>query len=410
MSLAKHVTISPIAIQSRSAQWTNGWHADGFPSCGSENSSASQSPMWMRHCVKGLKLRPNPPANEEPRSSRSRKRGDLLFESASSSGILARAASAIPNDMPLPLSPQAPLPQFLCDMLAAPPRHGDGVHQWLYRLARQLHAHRGETDICELLSATLSGCGRDVPAREIEDAVRASRATAWQPNGKGSNPPRLLAQPKWPPINAELRARVVAEIGGIGVEGLRQMSPCRLDDRRPNTNEVVAALFPPDSFICAGMDKWSAATAPLSERLRQDMAKLQLIVPSPMSALTGTNKEGRESARCLDNTGPRRFLVVECDHGTIDEQAGILWWLAQRAPLALAVHSGGKSLHGWFYCAGRPEEKLLAFMRLAVSLGADPAMWTRCQLARMPGGTRPTTAERPEVRQEIFYFNPSICI
>ena len=49
----------------------------------------------------------------------------------------------------------------------------------------------------------------------------------------------------------------------------------------------------------------------------------------------------------------------------------LLLHLASHAPLALVVHSGIKSIHGWFYCIGQPEEKLRSFMRYAVSLGAE---------------------------------------
>ena len=128
---------------------------------------------------------------------------------------------------------------------------------------------------------------------------------------------------------------------------------------------------------------------------------MQLIVPSPMSATRGTTKEGRESAHCLDNTGPRRFLVVEFDKGSFDEHAALLWHLSDFAPLATAVHSGGKSLHGWFYCQGEPEDKLRRFMSYAESLGADRATWTRSQFVRMPGGTRDGGC-----RQSVFYFAP----
>jgi hypothetical protein len=33
------------------------------------------------------------------------------------------------------------LPRFLKETLTAPPRAGEGVHNWLYCVARQLHAH-----------------------------------------------------------------------------------------------------------------------------------------------------------------------------------------------------------------------------------------------------------------------------
>jgi hypothetical protein len=125
----------------------------------------------------------------------------------------------------------------------------------------------------------------------------------------------------------------------------------------------------------------------------------------------------------LDNTGPRRFIVVECDgtkweelpererskHGTEaqyraakkDEQASVLLHLARFAPLTLIVDSGGKSLHGWYFCEGQSETLLRKFMRLAVSLGADPATWSRCHFVRMPDGRRDNGT-----RQAIKFFNP----
>ena len=102
------------------------------------------------------------------------------------------------------------------------------------------------------------------------------------------------------------------------------------------------------------------------------------------------------------NTGPRRFLVCEFDTGAPDDHAALLLHLATRAPLVLAVHSGGKSLHGWFYCAGQAEEKLRRFMSYAVGIGADPATWTRSQFVRMPDGQRENGK-----RQVVYFFNPA---
>jgi hypothetical protein len=65
-----------------------------------------------------------------------------------------------------------------------------------------------------------------------------------------------------------------------------------------------------------------------------------------MTARTGRTEDGRESEHTLESICPRRFLVIEQDTGTVDEQAAILAHLAEWAPMALAVHSGSKSLHG----------------------------------------------------------------
>ena len=38
------------------------------------------------------------------------------------------------------------LPQFVRDMLASPPRAGEGVNLYLFRMARVLHPYRSETE------------------------------------------------------------------------------------------------------------------------------------------------------------------------------------------------------------------------------------------------------------------------
>lgn len=140
-----------------------------------------------------------------------------------------------------------------------------------------------------------------------------------------------------------------------------------------------------------------------SGRGRGKFSALQLIVPSPMTSVYGTTKEGKKSQHALSNTWPRRFLVIEQDAGTQNEQASVLAYLASRAPLVLAVFSGSKSIHSWFYCAGQTEERLRSFMNYAVSLGADSATWTCSQFVRMPDGSREGGA-----RQAVYFFNPGV--
>jgi hypothetical protein len=77
--------------------------------------------------------------------------------------------------------------------------------------------------------------------------------------------------------------------------------------------------------------------------------------------------------------------------------------LAERAPLVIAIHSGSKSIHGWFRAAGQTEERLWRFMGDAVSLGADCATWTRSQFVRIPDGTRDNAKH-----QTVYFFNPEV--
>jgi hypothetical protein len=70
-------------------------------------------------------------------------------------------------------------PQFLLDLLDTPPHAGEGVHLWLFRVARHLHAHLPAVEILNLLKSRVQGCGRHVSRKEIEDAVRNSFPCAW---------------------------------------------------------------------------------------------------------------------------------------------------------------------------------------------------------------------------------------
>ena len=125
-----------------------------------------------------------------------------------------------------------------------------------------------------------------------------------------------------------------------------------------------------------------------------------------MSSVDGLTKDGRRSRHTLANTGPRRFLVCEFDRGTTDEHAALLLHLGTLGPLVCAVHSGGKSLHGWFRVDAQTEAEVERFFRYAVSLGADPATWTRSQFVRMPGGTRGGSATGdPGKRQAVYFLN-----
>jgi hypothetical protein len=286
------------------------------------------------------------------------------------------------------------LPQFVRDLLASPPKRGEGLNLWLFRTARVLHPYRSPAEIIQLLEAATAG--EPIKHGEIERAVERSASVAWKP---GQRVP-ITRAPAWPRVNAEQREAVVAT--GLGLVDLWEASPVRFTDNESHTEEIIDRLFPGNPLLCVGKSNSQFSTRH-RESWRGQLAEMALIVPSPMSARTGHTQDDRESEHTLGNTGPRRFLVIEQDSGSVDEQSAILLHLAERAPLALAVHSGSKSIHGWFYCANQPEERLRAFMRYAVSLGADQATWTRSQFVRMPGGTR--ADGNPQV---VYFFNPEV--
>lgn len=296
------------------------------------------------------------------------------------------------------------LPQFLRDLLACPPRSDDpaklpgGVHRWMFKVARQLLAHRTPEESFTLLQAVLDDCGRALPARELREAILAAERCKWQPRNiqNGWQAERKAA---WPAVDLAYRAQIV-EHADYALYDLWEASPVRFSEEN-EAEIIVPQLFPGDPLVCVGYRKNDATTAPLHE-FQGKLGELQFVVPSPMSKLLGKTQEGKDSPRCLDNVATRRFIVAEFDSGTLDEQAALLRHLSNYAPLTLVVHSGGKSLHGWFWCHGYDEETIVRrFFSYAVRLGADPQGWVRCQFHRMPGGLRDN-----RVRQEVFYFNP----
>lgn len=285
------------------------------------------------------------------------------------------------------------LPRFIEEMLDAPPRAGEGVHAWLFRVARQLHAHLPVNEIVSLLETRVANCGRGVPRNEIVAAVQNSVPCAWQP---GAVAPVQSAS-RWPNVNQEQRAAIIRDNGGLAE--LWEASRVRLDDNDAHTEAIIDRLFPGNPLLCCGASSSDFDTRPRDD-WRGQLSQLQLIAPSPMCAVTGTTKDGKESKHTLANTGPRRFLICEFDTGTPDAHAALLLHLGTFAPLVCVVHSGGKSLHGWFFVAGQPEARVLKFFRYAVSLGADSRLWTKSQFCRMPDGTRDNGR-----KQTVYFLN-----
>jgi hypothetical protein len=285
------------------------------------------------------------------------------------------------------------LPRWAADIIANPPKSGEGFHRWLFRAAHALwKCGREEYEIKALLENAANTCGRCVTEREIEDALRNSRTAAFQS--------AHFQQRRWPAVNIEQRDAIIRDGGGL--VDLWEISPIRFEDKGPHTEDIIDQLFPADSFLCCGKSHSEFDTKP-REQWRGQLSELQLIVPNAMSAMTGITRDGRISKHALSNTGPRFFLIIEFDTGTADDHAALLLHLAERAPLALAVHSGAKSLHGWFYCRGRTDARLESFIRYAVSLGADAATWTPSQFVRMPDGMRENGQG-----QAVYFFNPGV--
>lgn len=287
---------------------------------------------------------------------------------------------------PAPLRPQ------VVRFLASCPKAGKGVHQWLFKAALLLHGYRVPVgEIFAHLTAAMKHCGRSPQVDEIRNAIQNSSPEALSR--------QKLDSPPWPAVNQRTVDTITKN--GPGLEVLEQRSPFRIEDQDTCAELIIDRLFAGDDLLCIGASKKCSRTQP-REKWRGHESKREFIVPSAMTAPYGRTKNGKLSNRCLGNTGRRRYMVIEFDNATIEHQASLLLHLAKYLPLVVVVHSGGKSLHGWFRCGDREEPHVRKFMTYAVSLGADRATWTRCQLVRLPGGLRDNGN-----RQRVLFFNPS---
>jgi hypothetical protein len=194
--------------------------------------------------------------------------------------------------------------------------------------------------------------------------------------------------------------------GGGRLQDLVSLSPVNLTAGHRPVSEWLTQLFPQESLIClARMNAAHAQVRPLVTWCGSPVLdQFELIVPSPMTSLQGLNQQGKLTNRCLNNTASRRYLVIEFDNGDQDSQVARLIHLADYGPLALVLHSGGKSVHGWFRAEGIEEGQLREFFSYAVRLGADPMLWVRCQMVRLPDGYRTGTQKC----QRVYFFDPEM--
>ena len=309
---------------------------------------------------------------------------------------------------------------------------GCGFNPSLISVARGLFFSAvGQTRAIKLMTDRAEFLG--VAPRRMHEILRAvgkvyhsTRLQTGERNGDG-----------WAAIKADVpRTEKLCETG-ITAPQLKRSG--LVDPATLKTWPLLRALFPDrKTLLCVANDERSAVVIHRDAELHPE--NLQFIVPNAMTAFTGRNEDGIISNRTMSNTGPRRFLVAEFDFSYFDRSARqpTIWHdtldclakigrlpqdmcasllselsMSEQAAgvcrLALVVFSANKSLQGWFYVAGKSDLELRPFFTLAVTLGADRAMWNRHQLCRMPGGLRISgeAGEQRGKRQEIYFFDPN---
>lgn len=224
--------------------------------------------------------------------------------------------------------------------------------------------------------------GRD----ELRHQVRAAYAKVQSSPLTG----RAVCLPP-PPVAYDLtrqKARfTAAKQSRVGVAELQAASDCA-----PRTlRGALSGLFAPPELVCLGRSPVDAHPRTLTwgEWSNEDLSgAVVVVVPNPMRAREGVTLEGRAArprTRANASTRPR-WGVLEFDQPdlSLDAQAALLGMFSAMWPLGMAVFSGGKSLHGWFFVRG----DLAAFGRDVEWVGGDPACTRPEQFFRAPWGLR----------------------
>lgn len=276
-----------------------------------------------------------------------------------------------------------------------------GIHRWLFSQVRiaQLKGFSEEyirDTFRPALDLMLSRkmLRREVTDRDLDQAICNIFRTAGEVVRTDPKPLSYSPVDGWCKVAATLPA----------VLNARRVEKALVEAKVPElaVSGDWTQLFRGSDLLCVGRsasDYFVVEGSKLSE-----IKDAQFIVPNPLRKRLGTTQQGRYTSHCRDATGPRRYIVMENDHGMpVSDQIKILFWVSAQTetPLRLVVHSGGKSVHGWFDTAGATEDQIFDWVKFAVSVGFDPRLILPEQFVRFPGGFR----KDKNARQEIIYTN-----
>jgi hypothetical protein len=267
-----------------------------------------------------------------------------------------------------------------------------GLHHSLFVIAAySLEEGWSQKEIFDMLRKACDGVeDRFVPDREIRGAIDYAYKRITGDTETGIT---------WPPKDATFRAEIL-QLHSADAQKLKAQIPAPLP-----ALAYLHKLYRKGDLLCIGRTASEFRTVPLSSMHADafDLSSCEFINPSPMSAMAGLTADGCYSEHSKSNTGPRVYGVIEFDDGTPLEHAAILRYLATKLPLVIVVFSGNASLHGWFQTSHASDQMVEAFYREAVSLGADPMLFSPTQFTRLPMGRHGSTGRT----QRVIHFNPA---
>jgi hypothetical protein len=289
---------------------------------------------------------------------------------------------------------------------------GGGAHQALYGAGRfGARAGLSEEEVIADLQAWLPAGTRNVPDKEIEQAVHQAYADDAKPAGRRKRQPA-------PAVDRRLLERLIAAGRGTTEADIIARSPVPVRDWSPSEMAcgVLDALYADEEFLFIGDDGWRGE---LSRTIRRKSEWIQTLktmkgcpapklMLNPLSGQPAPKQSGNELTLRGDACiASHRYVVVEHDNLPLADQLAF-WRMAPSLPIVALVLSGKKSVHAWIRvdCADAAEwereieQKL--FPCYLVPLGFDPSCKNESRLTRMPGHMRRETG----LLQRCIYLAP----
>jgi hypothetical protein len=224
--------------------------------------------------------------------------------------------------------------------------------------------------------------GRQLLPPEVERAIATAYGT---PHKAGESVPRVAS------LSPAALASLCPPISEKAAQAFVASSPM---DRTATTAAILAALFGPDEFIALKpRNQCSPERCKVRElptRFATSGTPFQFVSSSPITGRLEMTQDGKRSYGALGCFTVQRFVVIEFDSASPQEQFARLLWLKEKAghhsPMVMMLKSGQKSTHAWFL----PTSEAVAdqLKTAGVKLGADPAAMRIHQPVRCPNQRR----------------------
>jgi hypothetical protein len=306
-------------------------------------------------------------------------------------------------------------PRFLLELLCNCPTAGEGVHPWLFRVARYLHHYHTPEEIYAILQAKTVACGRVVDPHEIVDAIRNSGVCKWEPSGKTACELRAewLKNPttrKVPVFDPDFALRTASRVPvDVTPEWLKDRSPVAVT--LPTQYFLEAIFGPKEKVLVFNRYKSQGLLWPgevfLAKFVKEHWPEGAWFLCNPVDGETHFNPRlQKDSRRSEESVTSFRYAVLECDLEPRSQWRPIWLKILVSLPLPIIsiIDSGGKSDHALVRVGSDSKASWDQFKRGAlrklVSLGADDGALSAVRLTRLPG------CWRDQVKQELLYFNP----